>query len=657
MTERIAEVMTIQAIIQNRLNGIPRTVGRTRSHRGTEKHMPTKGTIASRMEAIDGLLTRGQDSRLPQTGRAECAKTFQPRILDSFPGRRWSLAMAVPAAENKPRPESQVRAPTTRQILAISSLTGAFGVISGYCVFLLWDDRAKRNDWWAFLIGLAVAALASFAIEFLRDVIQHGEADRMKLRRVLVTILTLMMFELFIVAWEDVAPRWHDAQAAANSERLKITLLGPLLGIMKQGHPMLDITVLGFVWVVGGVALAMTLGFAAANPKEMSLRSQLARGLGRGLTAALVTAPVGTVLYVLAVRVVLSVRMMIFDHDAWSGNLRALSVDPNGNVLFRICFSLFYHVYEFSGRGWWGPLIAIAIFVAAIFVLAALRAAPVIILLVVAAAAALFGQAWSDPGTLLRLYALAALVWIVPALFLGLSMPLMRRPAEMPREWGLVALLAAVCLFILTRAQFHYFAVLPFLGLVMAAVLIYRGMSVMDYWPIVALSTAILVYGTTLAFQKKTYDFISSVHDLNSQPADMARRNEVIWPTMPANINELLVSKRPIVLRDPGRDMALAPLPAGRPAVITLPELPHVANFKPTPTPDPLPWIPVAQPTLSVALAPVPKTPPTSELTKEEMTQRRLELALSASVGFWTTVGLLAIWALRRKASEPAAAE
>jgi hypothetical protein len=559
--------------------------------------------------------------------------------------------MAVTGAETESRPERRVRTPSAGQILAISSLTGAFGVVSGYCMFLLWEDEIRKNDPWPFLIGLAVASLASFAIEYLRDIIQHGEADRIRPRRVLVTILTLMMFELFIVAWEDVAPRWQEAQASGNSDRLKVTILGPLLGVMKQGHPMLDIAVLGFLWVVGGVVLATTLGFAAADPKEMSLRSQVARGLGRGLIAAMVTAPVGTVLYVLAVRVVLSARMMIFNHDAWSGNLRALSVDTHGNLLLRICYSLFYHVYEFCGRSWWGPLLAIAIFVAAMCVLAALRAAPVIIVLVVAAAAALFGQAWSDPGTLVRLYALAALVWIVPALFLGLSMPLMRRPAEMPREWGLVAFLAAVFLLVLTWARFHFMGVAAFLVLVMVAVLIYRGMSVMDYWPVVALSTAILVYGTTLAFQNKT--FISSVHDLNSLPADMARRNEVVWPTMPDNIGEILAPKHPVYMkRDPFTDMALAPLPAGRSAAITLPQLQHVTPAAPTPTSAPLAWIPTPEPTFPAIPALVSAPTRKSEITPGEKTERRLELALSASVGFWTTVGLLAIWALRRKSSE-----
>ena len=129
--------------------------------------------------------------------------------------------MAVTGAETQNRPDNETRAPTTRQIVAISFLTGAFGVISGYCIFLLWEDERQKHGGWPFLIGLAIAAIASFAIEYLRDVIQHGQADRIKPRRILVTIVTLMMFELFIVAWEDVAPlvKSSDSSALRSSPR------------------------------------------------------------------------------------------------------------------------------------------------------------------------------------------------------------------------------------------------------------------------------------------------------------------------------------------------------------------------------------------------------------------------------------------------------
>src|SRR5215469_404117 len=47
-------VSTIQQISQARLNGTPRIVGSTRSHRGTEKHMPAKGIRPTIIDLNDG---------------------------------------------------------------------------------------------------------------------------------------------------------------------------------------------------------------------------------------------------------------------------------------------------------------------------------------------------------------------------------------------------------------------------------------------------------------------------------------------------------------------------------------------------------------------------------------------------------------------------
>jgi hypothetical protein len=74
MTESAAEVRTIHAIIQKMLKGIPSTTGVMRSQRETEKHIPTKGKVARRMEAVFGLLTSGERIRVsPRRGREQSA--------------------------------------------------------------------------------------------------------------------------------------------------------------------------------------------------------------------------------------------------------------------------------------------------------------------------------------------------------------------------------------------------------------------------------------------------------------------------------------------------------------------------------------------------------------------------------------------------------
>ena len=51
-----AGVSASQASSQNMLNGSPSTRGATRSQRGTEKHIPKKGTSANTTEHAEGFL-------------------------------------------------------------------------------------------------------------------------------------------------------------------------------------------------------------------------------------------------------------------------------------------------------------------------------------------------------------------------------------------------------------------------------------------------------------------------------------------------------------------------------------------------------------------------------------------------------------------------
>jgi hypothetical protein len=65
-------VRTVQAINQKMLKGMPSTTGVIRSQRETEKHIPTKGRVARRMEAVFGLLTSGERIRgSPRGGREQ----------------------------------------------------------------------------------------------------------------------------------------------------------------------------------------------------------------------------------------------------------------------------------------------------------------------------------------------------------------------------------------------------------------------------------------------------------------------------------------------------------------------------------------------------------------------------------------------------------
>lgn len=48
---------TIQEISQNRLNGMPKSIGSIRSHNETEKHIAANGISASSRAPADGFFT------------------------------------------------------------------------------------------------------------------------------------------------------------------------------------------------------------------------------------------------------------------------------------------------------------------------------------------------------------------------------------------------------------------------------------------------------------------------------------------------------------------------------------------------------------------------------------------------------------------------
>ncbi len=73
-------VRASQATHQNMLNGSPSTLGYTRSQRGTEKHIPQKGTNEMSIDAVDGLLiTRGPEDSRGSPGHEQ----IRPRYLSA----------------------------------------------------------------------------------------------------------------------------------------------------------------------------------------------------------------------------------------------------------------------------------------------------------------------------------------------------------------------------------------------------------------------------------------------------------------------------------------------------------------------------------------------------------------------------------------------
>jgi hypothetical protein len=101
---------------------------------------------------------------------------------------------------------------------------------------------------------------------------------------------------------------------------------------------------------------------------------------------------------------------------------------------------------------------------------------------------------------------LVAIVWSIPSLLLGWAVPYLRRPSEYPKIWALVAWLAAASLIlVILFIQANWWTLLLTPLLFATGLFFWRRVPIEDYWPLIALSIAILVLGATQLAQEARF--------------------------------------------------------------------------------------------------------------------------------------------------------
>src|SRR5207237_195297 len=158
--------------------------------------------------------------------------------------RRYAAAMSgsessIPATHSPKRPAKPLGHPLVGHVLGICLAAGALGILSGYCIFLLWDEKSERHEGWTFLSVLIVAALANW--------------------------------------------------------------VGPALA--GTGHAWMNLLELVGVWTIAAMALTCTLGITVAEAGDEPLKRQIATGARRGIMAGAIVAPLGSILLVLVARI------------------------------------------------------------------------------------------------------------------------------------------------------------------------------------------------------------------------------------------------------------------------------------------------------------------------------------------------------------------
>ena len=202
---------------------------------------------------------------------------------------------------------------------------------------------------------------------------------------------------------------------------------------------------------------------------------------------------------------------------------------------------------------------------------------------------------WANLKVLLSMLSLALVTWGVPGVLLGCLVPLLRGPSSRNRQWAFVAyisalLLAAATLFGHGGSWPYWIAGVAFL----TGILFQTGVPVEDYWPFAALSVAIGICGATSLMQHATFaGTVKNIHAVNE-----------LRPREFHALERLTAEPRPWLVEE-------------------------IARLRKHSLPPP-----VALPPKAVESSP----------EVSENAARELEIAITGSLGFWTTVGLLACW-------------
>jgi hypothetical protein len=389
---------------------------------------------------------------------------------------------------------------------SICALAGAFGILSGFGLFvLLW--RAETGLW-AFLVILAVVALFASGFEHIRDVIEGHERD-FSFSRAVTGLFLVAMFELFIMAL-------HSSFTAVLSDdpkdRLEIgwAILGPKLA--ADSGPVTNLICMAGLWIFLGAVLGLALT-VAMDTQEKSKADPAAKkvnpdGAIIGLMMGVVGAPVVVLFYVVCARIFAEIKLMLFDPDRWTTDLKGLYDNINWGIFAWPFKAVIWLSWQVARRfhSATGPILATGALVAVTaFLFAAVEKKDRnwIFYSAVLAPVAVFGlpligtHVLDDAWSLGKLLLLVAVLWGVPGLLLGIAVPYLRKPSENPKVWAIVAWISAcVLLLFVTTIQVKWIllfgALLGFVGLAF-----WRGMPLEEYWPLIALCVATLILGAT----------------------------------------------------------------------------------------------------------------------------------------------------------------
>jgi hypothetical protein len=302
-----------------------------------------------------------------------------------------------------------------------------------------------------------------------------------------------------------------------------------------------NLAVLGLLWMCAGGALGWILA-AGIFDRSGSGEHPSRRGALRGLAAALGAAPVMVVLYVLIVRLwALLHDALRFQHELhylWKPNS-----SPPEDIFSSTLVPAVLRVYGYWRHKWWaaGIAVVVTLLLAAFWQWNGRRRGMSLArrwLLFGGSVATLALVALVFDANLPFIYLLVALVWITPAVFIGMCGLYLRTGSPMPQRWGMIAVVAGLGLVLATIVRLKWdslslWLLMPGVVLIATGLLIRAGLRLEEYWPLGALALGLAVCGMSVAVQQSTFlGVLSDVHELNAYGGYDVK----LWPDVPARI-------------------------------------------------------------------------------------------------------------------------
>jgi len=425
-----------------------------------------------------------------------------------------------------------------RWAVGICAFTGFWGVLTGFAIFIL----IRTSDPLTIVLGLIASAIASFVIESLRDTVRGEIAThpRRRIRHIIVTILTLAVFELFVLASHNAVDIFRNHEQAKN---LHDDLLGPTLAGVHGAHAApgatRDLIVLAILWMVVGAAVGTFLGLFIINEKPgQSARVRALRGGSIGVLVAVLAAPIAVFAYVLLWRTVMAFQMVFAAPAEWERQYNVLGASA-ANLNLAGLPLVFYEggllaVLGLTQLWLWsaaGKLIDVALVALVTFIAVRFKEPRPLVIVLVGFVIGIVAPLSRDIGDVFLLALLAAIVWFVPGLVLGLAAPLLDRPSERANSWSAISAALGIVVAALTAFRWHDRGSQNYVLLVLAlvffavAVLLTRFRDIDDFWPALALCLATIATGLTfvlVTYAASFHSVLAEVSKINALPPSIA---------------------------------------------------------------------------------------------------------------------------------------